>query len=347
MLRQEEIEKVERYINGLSDDNEKIFVETLFSNGENDSLLRHQLEKDWELMLPESSPIGINLDHLLDHVHHLIRKKETLKRQRPIQKFIQAYMKVAAILLLPCLIAGSLIYSYLGYHSKKSSDQLVSSTIYAPLGARVSFNLPDGTFGMLNSGSRITYVMPFKNNRSIDIEGEAWFEVNHDVEHPFKISAGNSTVKVLGTTFNLSAYKSENYIEVVLQKGKVEFRDNKENKITILSPSERLVFKNGQISKSVIDPAKYCAWTEGKLIFRGDPMAEVARRIERWYNVKVELADPELEKYSFRATFEDDKLEDVLRYLSMTSPIKYKIAPRELMSDGTYNKELVTFYLKK
>lgn len=76
-------------------------------------------------------------------------------------------------------------------------------------------------------------------------------------------------------------------------------------------------------------------------------MDEVARRIERWYNVKVVLADKELEKYSFRATFEDDTLEDVLRFLSMTSPIKYKITPRELMSDGTYKKELITIYLKK
>jgi ferric-dicitrate binding protein FerR (iron transport regulator) len=107
-----------------------------------------------------------------------------------------------------------------------------------------------------------------------------------------------------------------------------------------------LVFQNGNISKSVTDPAKYNAWTEGKLVFRGDPMAEVARRIERWYNVKIELGDKELEKYTFRATFQDDTLEDVLRFLSLTSPIRYSITPRELMQDGTYRKEKVTIYLK-
>jgi len=87
--------------------------------------------------------------------------------------------------------------------------------------------------------------------------------------------------------------------------------------------------------------------TEGKLVFRGDPMDEVARRIERWYNVKIELADKELEKYSFRATFEDDKLEDVLHFLCMTSPIRYQITSRKLLEDGTYEKEKVTIYLKK
>jgi ferric-dicitrate binding protein FerR (iron transport regulator) len=127
----------------------------------------------------------------------------------------------------------------------------------------------------------------------------------------------------------------------------VEFQDNKGDEMVTMLPSERLVFHNGKICKSVTDPAKYNAWTGGKLVFRGDPMVEVARRIERWYNVKVELADKEIEKYSFRATFEDDKLEDVLHLLSMTSPIKYHITPRKLLADGTYEKEKVTIYLKK
>ena len=75
-------------------------------------------------------------------------------------------------------------------------------------------------------------------------------------------------------------------------------------------------------------------------------MAEVARRIERWYNIKVELADKELEKFSFRATFEDDSLEEVLDLLSMTSPIHYKILPRELNVNGTYQKQRVILYKK-
>ena len=76
-------------------------------------------------------------------------------------------------------------------------------------------------------------------------------------------------------------------------------------------------------------------------------MAEVARRIERWYNVKVNLADKELEKYSFRATFQDDSLEDVLKLLAMTSPIRYKITPRKLLPDGTYDAEKIIIYKKR
>ena len=119
------------------------------------------------------------------------------------------------------------------------------------------------------------------------------------------------------------------------------------NKKETILPSERLVCQNGNISKSVTDPSKYYSWTEGRLIFRGDAMAEVARRIERCYNVKVVLADQDLEKYSFRGTFEDDKLDDVLQFLTMTSPIKYKVTPREIMSRRYLQKRSSHYFSEK
>jgi ferric-dicitrate binding protein FerR (iron transport regulator) len=346
-LRQDDFDKIERYINGGADDSERKYVESLFLNGEDNFTLRRLLEKDFNVMLADTSASEGNFNHLLDKVHYKICKNEILKRQKPLQKFIRIYMRAAAILLLPLLVAGGLVYSYLGNHEKTTTDRQVSSTIYAPLGARVSFNLTDGTTGMLNSGSRLSYSLPFTNNRQVKLEGEAWFEVSRDENHPFEISTGNSTLKVLGTSFNVSAYPAENYVEVVLDHGKVEFQDNKDDEKVTMLPSERLVFHDGKVYKSVTDPAKYNAWTEGKLVFRSDPMTEVARRIERWYNVKVNLADRELERYSFRATFLDDTLEEVLRCLSMTSPIWFSITPRELMQDGTYKKEEVTIFMKK
>jgi transmembrane sensor len=346
-LKRDDFDKIERYINGEATESEKKYFESQLMEGENNLYLRHSLEKDWDTMLRDASCTEADLSHLLDHIHHIIRKNETLKQHQPLQKLLRYYMKVAAILLVPLLIAGSLIYSVMRNKNQPVSDQLVTPVIYAPLGSRVSFNLPDGSTGMLNSGSQLTYSLPFSNNRNIKLEGEAWFEVKRDEDHPFEINAGNSTVKVHGTSFNLSAYPAENYVEVVIQEGQVEFLDNKIDEKVALLPSERLVFKNGKINKSVVDPAKYNAWTKGKLVFRGDPMAEVARRIERWYNVNINIADRELEKYSFRATFQDDPLEEVLRFLCMTSPIRCRISPRELISDGTFKKEVVTIYKKK
>jgi transmembrane sensor len=95
-----------------------------------------------------------------------------------------------------------------------------------------------------------------------------------------------------------------------------------------------------------IDPSKYTAWKEGKIIFRGDSMNEVARRIERWYNIEVELVDKELESFVIRGIFQDDSLEEVLHFLSMTSPIKYQIIDRPIDNSESVQKKKVLIYIK-
>jgi len=346
MLSQIDIDHLEHYIGGVADESEEAYVEALFSNKQENLGLLNHLEKDWENELRQCHPANVELNHQLDRIHHLIRNKESSQRNSPVHRFIRLYSKVAAILLLPLFIVGALTYGYLGKSTIAPAEQVVRSVIHAPYGARVSFNLPDGTVGWLNSGSNLTYSQPFSQNRKVSLDGEAWFDVAHNEKNPFEVCTDNSMVKVLGTSFNVSAYRGEHYIEVVLLKGKVEFYHNNLPEKVILSPSQKLVFRDGKVDLSVTDPSKYKAWTDGKLVFRGDNMAEVARRIERWYNVKVNLADKDLERFSFRATFEDDSLEEVLRLLSLTSPIGYKIAPRVMKPDGTFEKTIITLYKK-
>lgn len=346
MLNQIEIERTERYISGKADKNDTLFVETLFSQGHENFGFRNHLEKEWEIDYQYITPSEQDLNHMLDHIHHMIRNKENQKRKLVVHRLTHIYMKVAAILLLPLIIAGVVTFGKFGKFSNTATEQSVSSVIHAPMGARVSFNLPDGSVGWLNSGSSVAYTLPFKGNRKITLDGEAWFDVVHNEKSPFEVSAGNSKVIVLGTSFNISAYGGAQSIEVVLQEGKVEFYSGNLLQKVTMTPSQKLVFNEGNIDLSIIDPSKYKAWTDGKLIFRGDNMIEVARRIERWYNVKVILADKDLEKFSFRATFEDDSLEEVLHLLSLTSPISYKISPRVIKSDGTFEKLIVTIYHK-
>ena len=227
---------------------------------------------------------------------------------------------------------------------KAYQSEQVLSVIHAPMGSRISFTLPDSTKGWLNSGSSIEYRLPFNNARLVNLTGEAWFDVAHNINQPFVVQAGSTKVKVLGTKFNINAYPDENYVEVVLEEGKVEFIYRESESGIIMSPNERLVFNQQNINVSKTDVWKYNGWKEGKLIFRGDSMDEVARRIERWYNVEVEIMDRELESYAFRGTFQDDSLGEVLKYLSMTSPIRYKISERKAGTDGTVEKQKVQLF---
>ena len=353
-LKQNEIETLRRYLSEQVSKEDDEMVEALLQNGEDNRELKQMLEKEWLELSKVSHEQTSVLERIYAHIFLKINETQMQSQKTFFKQVISFYAKAAAILFIPILLASLAGFYFLSHKTPlnvaediRVEQEFFTNTVVAPLGSRVSFILPDSTVGMLNSGSKLTYSIPFNNNRSISLEGEAWFDVKYDQNHPFVITAGNSSVKVLGTSFNINAYPVEDYIEVVLSEGKVEFKGNINDTTTVtIYPSERLTYKNGNTNKDIIDPLKYCGWIDGKLMFRGDPMTEVARRLERWYNIKVNIANKELEQYSFRGTFIDDSLEEVLKLLAMTSPISYRISPRRLLPDGTYDKETVTIYLR-
>jgi ferric-dicitrate binding protein FerR (iron transport regulator) len=341
MLNQNEKDTLKRYLAGKASDSETYQVESLFAKGISNPELKKLLLEDWSAF---QTGEDTGLSHVLDRIHHILRVREMERQKSFKNRFIQIYFRVAAMLLIPLLLAGLWYYFTPEPVIEPLVDHPVTTTIYAPLGSRVAFSLPDGSTGFLNSGSTLTYTIPFASNRMVDLKGEAWFDVVHDEQHPFEIGAGTSAVRVLGTSFNVSAYENENYIEIVLAAGSIEFMPNQFTPAVLLKPSERLVFNGEKINIEITEPEKFYGWTEGKLIFRGDNMGEVARRLERWYNIEVVVADAALNDYIFRATFVDDSLQEVLRLLSMTSPIRYRITPRHSLPDGTWKKEKVTLY---
>ena len=347
MINKYNKEKIERFINGKSNESEAQFIYSLFLENENNLEFEQQIRNDFFEFIKNTPDKNYNLSYLLDRIHHTIHKDERRKEQTIVKKIYHWYSVAAAVLLIPLIIAGGFWFFEKNDEKTIVAENPVTSTLFAPLGSRISFSLPDGTIGWLNSGSSIEYNFPFINNsRNVSLHGEAWFDVATDENHPFEITAGNSKVKVLGTKFNLSAYPEEKYVEVVLEEGKVEFSASGIDKLITMKPNERLIYTSNSVNISVTETFKYSAWKEGKLIFRGDPMTEVARRIERWYNVEVELVDKELENYVIRGTFQDDSLEEVIKYLSMTSPIRYQISEREIQKDGTILKRKVLIYKK-
>jgi ferric-dicitrate binding protein FerR (iron transport regulator) len=347
MIQQSDIEKLARFSKGFSDAEETRYVYSLFAEKEHSNELKYFIKDEWKKYIENNEGENYNLSYLLDRIHHRMHFIENRKKQTIPRKIYRWYSVAAAVLLIPVLIAGGIWFTIEPAVEKVYvTEKPITSTIHAPLGSRISFDLPDGTRGWLNSGSSLEYQLPFSNNRQVAIRGEAWFDVAQDASHPFEISAGNSKVKVLGTKFNLNAYPEENYVEVVLEEGKVEFAVPEHSCITELKPNERLIYSRDSVRIMMTEPSKYSAWVEGKLMFRGDPMPEVARRIARWYNVEVELADRDLENDVIRGTFQDDSIEDVLRYLSMTSPIRYRIIDRKILDDGTFQKKKILLYRK-
>ena len=347
MIKKIDLEKLQRFSKGLLDSAEEQYIYSFFAENEENIEFKKHIQNEFNAYLKNNLEENHNISYILDRTHHTIHINEKRKKETVAKRIYRWYSIAAAVLLVPILIAGTLWFA--GQNKAKSTlaENPVKYTLYAPLGSRISFSLPDGTKGWLNSGSYLKYQLPFNNNRQVAILGEAWFNVAHNASHPFEIAVGDSHVKVLGTKLNVNAYPEEKIVEVVLEEGEIEFYTLGLTSAIKMKPNERLVFKDGTIKVSETSAYKFTSWKEGKLVLRSDPLAEVARRIGRWYNVDVRLVDDELKKHVFRGTFQDDSLQEVLNYLCMTTPIRYRIIDRKLLDDGTIQKKQVLLYNKK
>ena len=220
--------------------------------------------------------------------------------------------------------------------------------IKAPAWTRAQFSLPDGTTGWLNSNSSVKYNGNFIADRQVTLTGEAFFDVFGDEKRPFLVNTNKVIVKVLGTRFNIASYENEKNIEVVLEEGKLVFNDAEMKKSFTMKSNDLVIYDKTlkDFSTDVVEPQKYLSWTEGKLVFRNDPLDVIARRLGRWYNIDVEIRVPLPEDFRLRATFIDEDLEEVLYLLKRSLPIDYKIENRSIKPDETYAKKKVIITLR-
>lgn len=190
--------------------------------------------------------------------------------------------------------------------------------------------LPDGSKVFLNSESQIELSHDFnRENREVYLEGEAFFEVERDEARPFIVkTASDLKVRVLGTSFNVKSYKTDRTIETTLVSGKVELLQNKKEKTPIaLSPNQKATYNKVEekINIDQVSTTEITAWKHGVLIFDNEPVQNVLNSLERWYDVKISIADREIKTYTFSGKVERKAaIEEVLELIEASSPVKYK-----------------------
>jgi ferric-dicitrate binding protein FerR (iron transport regulator) len=172
--------------------------------------------------------------------------------------------------------------------------------------------------------------------------------VKHD-ETGFTVTTEEIDIKVLGTQFNVMAYPDVDFTEVVLEQGKVEVAGTSAHFEKTLAPGEKLIFlpKENKYQLKQVDTEAYTAWKDGYLMLNDETLENAAYRIERWYNVDIEIKDETLKNYRFKATFQDEPLEEVLRLMAISTPMEYTIEKREAGSDNVYKKRKVTIKRKQ
>ena len=239
-------------------------------------------------------------------------------------------------------VNGSVILKdSLGLNYQSQSDEFNSkivpeNIIVTPVGGEYQVILSDGTKVWMNAKSELRYPVKFTGEtRKVSVVGEVYFEVTKDKERPFFVEAGGVEIKVLGTKFNVMAYKDEDRIETTLVEGAVELKgkgyDNMAIK-RILKPGDKAnyILANRNIEVSKVSTDLYTAWINGKFVFEKENLGSIMRKLERWYNVKVFYQSQDLRDYLFSARIDRyGNIEGVLKKMELTTNVRFNI------NDGT------------
>jgi ferric-dicitrate binding protein FerR (iron transport regulator) len=244
------------------------------------------------------------------------------------------WQKIAAVIIIPLLLVN--LYYFI---QPKINEYSTYVETVSPNGTRSTIDLPDGSKVWLNSGASLRYPNQFGGNtRKVYLNGEGYFEVKSDAATPFIVESGSMEIIATGTRFNVQNWNNGS-IEVTLAEGKVSVY-NSGNKLTSLQPSQRLVLNtlDQKYITSDEDVYRYISWKDGKLIFRNDPLGIVVSKLSNFYHVDIELNDEQLSDFRYRATFENESIDEILKLIERTSPIKVVEQKSIQNPNGEYQK---------
>ena len=203
-----------------------------------------------------------------------------------------------------------------------------------PRGGEYQLILPDGTKVWLNSKTQLEYPISFdENQRKVLLTGEASFEVKHDAQKPFIVTTADGVeIKVLGTKFNIMAYKDVENIEITLVEGAVKVT-TRDNDAIILNPGEQAKISRETLNTTVlnVDTNLHTAWTKGRFVFDKEELESILLKLSRWYNVDIEYLNESVKKKRLSADLRRyDEINSFLEFFSKVSMLDFEIVKRTI-----------------
>jgi ferric-dicitrate binding protein FerR (iron transport regulator) len=272
---------------------------------------------------------------------------------------VSALWKTAAVLLILVSlgIAGRMFFAKDTY---QTGVKTTCVQVSVPKGSRSFITLPDSTSVWLNADTKFRYPADYgTDNRTVFLDGEAYFKVSRNKELPFRVSTSGIIVTALGTAFNVKAFSDEETIETTLVEGRIRIEEVMKAgttgpvKAVILKPKQSAVYQK-QTSKitvpgggetevedkvagiksqksmiievnNISDTRLYTSWKDPRWIFKNEKLSSLAPKLERRYDVKIEFMDNSLKDYAFNGTLLEESLEQVLNAIRYTAPIRYEV----------------------
>ena len=214
-----------------------------------------------------------------------------------------------------------------------TSNDKEYNTLNNPRGSKViSLVLADSSRVWLNAASSLRYPTAFTGNeRKVEVTGEAYFEVTHNEAMPFVVSNEKTTVRVLGTRFNVNAYDDESSVNVTLLQGSVSLTTINKKQPTIVRPGEQArIDESGRVELSdKVDLEEVMAWKNGLFSYKSADIGAIMRQISRWYNVDVVFEKPVHEKFYAEAP-RNTSVSVLLKMLEATKAVHFKIGEKTI-----------------
>lgn len=205
----------------------------------------------------------------------------------------------------------------------------VPITYIAEKGDKQSVTLADGSVVELNTETELSVRYSFWQRRISLVKGEAFFTVKHDAGRPFEVKAGNSTIRDIGTAFDV--YLKPERVEIAVQEGLVEVESK--DKRQLHAGQNLVVASNGRFENAPnLEIGSLTAWRTGRLVFRNRRLEDVLAELNRYHDVRIRVAGPALAEMRVSGTFQINQLEQTLTAITALLPVSLKpVGPHELV----------------
>lgn len=306
-----------------------------------------EAKKLYAILSGNKRPLAKQVENFKEHMFSAPEEKVV-----KLQRYLWVKIAAAVILVFGAVLIYNTFYKNIG--ANKPAQMVY--TFATKSGERKKIILPDGTSVLLNAKSVLSLTKDFNDKyREVTLTGEAFFDVKHNKDKPFKVHTSDFNINVLGTAFNVKAYPDEISSEATLIRGLITMEGvNGNGGVITLKPSQKVTFykvmpqqqKNKLVKPMAPQPEitinhytkikdstiVETAWTQNRIEIYDQNFDEIKNVLEKWYNVEISFTDPALEKYHFTATITNESIEEVLHALKATeNNFKYEIKGKQVI----------------
>lgn len=319
-----------RLFSGEATPNEKKQISLWIKQSEDNRKLFFDLRDIWLSSGSSTNADDYNIERAINQFRLKINAG---KAKHILQINFPTIFKYAAVALLLLALPFSF---YLG--TKSNNPESSVTTISCAFGDHTSIILPDSSIVFLNSGSKLSYSTEFRQlSRNVVLEGEAFFSVTRDEKRPFRVKTKDLDVEVLGTRFNVKAYPNEDIVSTTLVEGRVHVYSQQQD--AVIEPFEKIVLNKSNMKMEIqqlTDLAPDTEWKDGRFIFRNESLAELAPKLERWFDVDIEFADEMVKQRRFTGILVRESILEAVSYFDLSNLVKCEIQGNKIIIKSEY-----------